>query len=112
MLSFQIWVCRTVSSDRSKSKKSRDNKYFYGRLQSFSNSPTNLNLKVYLKQSKGAYMEHPLHPDMTACRLCPRHCGVDRTNGQTGVCGMPDTLYISRCAPHLWEEPPISGMDE
>lgn len=54
-------------------------------------------------------MEHPLHPDMTACRLCPRHCGVDRTNGQTGVCGMPDTLYISRCAPHLWEEPPISG---
>lgn len=47
--------------------------------------------------------------DMAACRLCPRACGVDRTGGARGVCGMPDTLYISRCAPHLWEEPPISG---
>lgn len=48
--------------------------------------------------------------NITACNLCPRACGVDRTRGQTGVCGMPDTLYISRCAPHLWEEPPISGV--
>ncbi len=50
-------------------------------------------------------------PDMNlnACRLCPRACGVDRTRGEVGVCGMPDTLYISRLAPHLWEEPPISG---
>lgn len=48
--------------------------------------------------------------NITACNLCPRACGVDRTRGKTGVCGMPDTLYISRCAPHLWEEPPISGV--
>lgn len=50
-------------------------------------------------------------PNMTAtpCNLCPRACGVYRTEGQTGVCGMPDTLYVSRMAPHLWEEPPISG---
>lgn len=54
-------------------------------------------------------MEPSIHNDIPSCRLCPRHCGVDRTNGQTGVCGMPDTLYISRCAPHMWEEPPISG---
>ncbi len=54
-------------------------------------------------------MEPSVYTDMTACRLCPRNCGADRTNGQTGVCGMPDTLYISRCAPHMWEEPPISG---
>lgn len=44
-----------------------------------------------------------------ACTLCPRACGADRTRGEAGVCGMPDTLYISRCAPHMWEEPPISG---
>ena len=43
------------------------------------------------------------------CALCPRACRVDRTAGQIGVCGMPDTLYVSRVAPHLWEEPPISG---
>ena len=46
---------------------------------------------------------------MTACRLCPRNCGVNRKEGKVGVCGMPETLYISRCAPHMWEEPPISG---
>ena len=54
-------------------------------------------------------MEPSIHNDRPSCRLCPRHCGVDRASGQTGVCGMPDTLYISRCAPHMWEEPPISG---
>ena len=54
-------------------------------------------------------MESSLYPDMTSCRLCPRRCGVDRVSGQIGVCGMPNTLYISRSAPHMWEEPPISG---
>ena len=44
-----------------------------------------------------------------SCLLCPRACGADRAHGKTGVCGMPDTLYVSRIAPHLWEEPPISG---
>ena len=54
-------------------------------------------------------MESSIYTDMTACRLCPRHCGVDRTGGKTGACGMPDAIHISRCAPHIWEEPPISG---
>ncbi len=54
-------------------------------------------------------MESSLYTDMTSCRLCPRRCGVDRVSGQSGVCGMPNTLYISRSAPHMWEEPPISG---
>lgn len=49
--------------------------------------------------------------DVSACRLCPRDCGIDRTAGEIGVCGMPDQMYISRCAPHLWEEPPISGQN-
>ena len=47
--------------------------------------------------------------NLNACRLCPRACGVDRTRGEMGVCGMPDTFWRSRCAPHRWEEPPISG---
>ena len=51
-------------------------------------------------------------PQITAsiCVLCPRKCGVDRTRGERGVCGMPAEFYVSRCAPHLWEEPPISGQ--
>ena len=51
-----------------------------------------------------------MKPSLSAgCTLCPRRCGVDRQSGVCGVCGMPDTFYISRCAPHMWEEPPISG---
>lgn len=47
--------------------------------------------------------------DYTACRLCPRACGVDRTKGQRGFCGMGDQLTAARAALHFWEEPPISG---
>ena len=45
------------------------------------------------------------------CTLCPRHCGVDRTLGVLGVCGVSDEYRIARCAPHMWEEPPISGKN-
>lgn len=45
------------------------------------------------------------------CTLCPRGCGVDRTNGQTGFCGATDRIYAARAALHMWEEPPISGSN-
>lgn len=47
--------------------------------------------------------------DYRACRLCPRACGVDRTAGQRGFCGMGPRLTAARAALHFWEEPPISG---
>ena len=44
------------------------------------------------------------------CNICPRKCGVDRKNGQKGVCGVTGTgVYGSRAALHMWEEPCISG---
>ena len=43
------------------------------------------------------------------CCQCPRRCHARRAQGQVGFCGMPETLYVSRIAPHMWEEPPISG---
>ena len=46
--------------------------------------------------------------DMTACMLCPRRCGADRTKA-AGVCGAGDTLRVARAALHMWEEPCISG---
>lgn len=42
------------------------------------------------------------------CTLCPRRCGVDRSQTR-GFCGLGTDLRIARIAPHLWEEPPISG---
>ena len=43
------------------------------------------------------------------CTLCPRMCGVDRTAGERGFCGMPAHPVAARAAAHYWEEPPISG---
>ena len=54
-------------------------------------------------------MNHSLDNPLASCALCPRRCGVDRTAGQVGVCGVTDTLRVARIAPHMWEEPPISG---
>lgn len=45
----------------------------------------------------------------TSCTLCPKNCHVDRTAGQTGFCGMPDTIQVARASLHMWEEPCISG---
>ncbi len=42
------------------------------------------------------------------CTLCPRGCAVSRAE-RVGVCGMPETPVVSRVAPHMWEEPPLSG---
>lgn len=44
------------------------------------------------------------------CNLCPRNCGVERSSGQTGVCGVTGTkIYAARAGLHMWEEPCISG---
>ena len=45
----------------------------------------------------------------THCTLCPRRCGVDRTDGQRGFCRMGDTPRAARAAVHYWEEPAIAG---
>ena len=43
------------------------------------------------------------------CELCPRRCGVDRTSGQTGFCGAPDTAMVAKAMIHKWEEPALAG---
>ena len=43
------------------------------------------------------------------CTLCPRQCGVDRTAGQTGYCGCPDTALVAKAMLHKWEEPVLAG---
>lgn len=42
------------------------------------------------------------------CQLCPRRCGVERSE-TPGYCGMPEGLRVARAALHHWEEPVISG---
>ncbi len=47
--------------------------------------------------------------DYKNCTLCPRECGVDRTVGETGFCGCPDTALVAKTMLHMWEEPVLAG---
>ncbi len=43
------------------------------------------------------------------CRLCPHGCGVDRTAGETGFCGVGHRLLAASYGPHFGEEPVLVG---
>ena len=43
------------------------------------------------------------------CNLCPRGCGVDRTQGEKGFCRCPDTALVAKTMLHKWEEPVLAG---
>ena len=43
------------------------------------------------------------------CRLCPRKCGVNRLNGEVGVCPAGLEPMVSSAFPHFGEEPPLVG---
>ncbi len=44
-----------------------------------------------------------------SCQLCPRQCGVNRTAGERGYCGAPDTALVAKVMLHKWEEPALAG---
>ena len=47
--------------------------------------------------------------DYANCTLCPRTCGVNRTAGERGFCGCPDTALVAKTMLHKWEEPALAG---
>ncbi len=46
---------------------------------------------------------------LKGCRLCPRECGVNRLDGEAGVCQAGAELMVSSAFPHFGEEPPLVG---
>ncbi len=42
------------------------------------------------------------------CVLCPRKCGVNRTQ-KLGFCGIGENVVLAKCGLHFFEEPCISG---
>jgi putative pyruvate formate lyase activating enzyme len=44
-----------------------------------------------------------------ACDRCPHDCGVDRTAGERGVCGLDDVPVVASSGPHHGEERPLRG---
>ena len=49
--------------------------------------------------------------DYENCIICPRKCGVDRTTGKVGFCGMGDKPVVNLAMLHHGEEPVISGSN-
>jgi putative pyruvate formate lyase activating enzyme len=47
---------------------------------------------------------------MSDCCLCGQECGVDRTQGELGVCRTGDLARLTSYGPHLGEEDPLRGM--
>lgn len=62
-------------------------------------------MKLYNRNGGIMYKEYE------RCTLCPRHCGVNRGNNETGYCRVTADLIASRAALHMWEEPCISGTN-
>jgi putative pyruvate formate lyase activating enzyme len=54
-------------------------------------------------------MNKALTNQLSHCECCPRRCGVDRLNGETGFCGVSSDIMVSHAGLHFGEEPPISG---
>jgi putative pyruvate formate lyase activating enzyme len=50
-----------------------------------------------------------LYSKMGRCSICPRKCGVDRNNGQKGLCETADKIFVASSNVHSGEEPPISA---
>jgi len=57
-------------------------------------------LRERAKQAK-ALLEH--------CMLCPRRCGVNRLEGETGFCGIGRKARIAAYGPHFGEESVLVG---
>ena len=77
-------------------------------------------MKSTFPQGKAFLLENPdktcydtskgcVFMDYKTCGLCPRKCGVDRTAGETGFCGCPDTAMVAKAMLHKWEEPALAG---
>lgn len=45
--------------------------------------------------------------NLRSCALCPRKCGINRDNNETGFCGMDNTPVIHSYFAHNGEEPPL-----
>lgn len=51
-----------------------------------------------------------LYKVLESCELCPRKCGVNRLDGEKGVCKSGKELTVSSYNPHYGEEAPLVGV--
>lgn len=63
-------------------------------------------------QAQGALQERIVaaREMLTECRLCPRRCGVNRTQEEKGFCRSGSRLVVSSSGAHFGEERPLVGQ--
>lgn len=69
---------------------------------------------VYLKTLREQRLEDKVRQarEMLApCRLCPRRCGVNRLEDETGSCELGRNAAVSSTGPHFGEESPLVGIE-
>jgi putative pyruvate formate lyase activating enzyme len=54
-------------------------------------------------------IKEKLISSISACKLCPRACGVNRIKGETGVCKTGLHAKVASYNPHFGEEAPLVG---
>ena len=63
------------------------------------------------KEGKLAQKVEQAYAMFEDCRLCPRHCRVNRKKGEKGFCQAPARPVISSAHPHFGEEIPLVGRN-
>lgn len=68
-------------------------------------------IPAYLKLSRAELWKRVDSAEeiLKKCTLCPRNCMVDRTAGETGVCGSGSKPFVASWGPHFGEEGPLVG---
>ncbi|MFO7598256.1 MAG: radical SAM protein [Candidatus Desulfacyla sp.] len=67
-------------------------------------------VRLYREGEFAYRLEEALHV-MQACCLCPRSCGVDRLNDQTGYCRTGRRARVASYNAHFGEEAPLVGRN-
>jgi len=67
-------------------------------------------VRLYREGEFAYRLEEALHV-MEACCLCPRSCGADRLNDQTGYCRTGRRVRVASYNAHFGEEAPLAGRN-
>lgn len=62
------------------------------------------------KEGKLAERVEEAYSIFEECRLCPRECGVNRLDGESGFCQAPLKVMVSVAQPHFGEEISLVGQ--
>ena len=68
----------------------------------------------YIKLYENGDLRHRVQKAMAIledCRLCPRACGINRSQGETGYCKTGRYAKVAGCDAHFGEEAPLVGKN-